>query len=268
MRLKTLRKGSKGQLVGRWQTFLEGADYDPGPVDNWFGGKTEIATRAFQRKHGLDVDGVAGNNTLGKAMTLGWELVPSQGAGELSPNWPPRTIKPLGWLAKRRHFGTFDYVASPTKSNPEAITILGDWRQKNIVVANVPQLDQVQYAPGKFGMPGDEKFACHRIVREPIQELFREWEREGLLPLVKTWGGCWNPRFIRGSRKTLSNHAYGTAFDINVPWNGLGRRPALVGETGSVRELVPIAAKLGWYWGGWYEKRKDGMHFEYVGTEL
>jgi hypothetical protein len=31
-----------------------------------------------------------------------------------------------------------------------------------------------------------------------------------------------------------------------------------------VRELVPIANELGWYWGGHYRKRLDGMHFELV----
>ena len=82
-----------------------------------------------------------------------------------------------------------------------------------------------------------------------------------LLGLVLTWAGSWVPRYIRGSRSRLSNHAWGTAFDINVPWNGLRRTPAFKGQKGSVRELVLIAAKLGFYWGGWFT-RKDGMHFE------
>jgi hypothetical protein len=36
----------------------------------------------------------------------------------------------------------------------------------------------------------------------------------------------------------------------------------LVGEKGSVRELVPIANRWGFYWGGHYNGRPDGMHFE------
>ena len=81
-----------------------------------------------------------------------------------------------------------------------------------------------------------------------------------------TWAGLWNPRFVRGSRRTLSNHAYASAFDINAPWNGLRRQPALVGKRGSVRELVAVANELGWWWGGHGFPpdygRKDGMHFE------
>lgn len=69
------------------------------------------------------------------------------------------------------------------------------------------------------------------------------------------------PRFVRGSRTTLSNHSWGTAFDINYAWNCLGALPALRGEKGSVRELVPIAHRHGFYWGGHFSRR-DGMHFE------
>ena len=66
---------------------------------------------------------------------------------------------------------------------------------------------------------------------------------------------------MRGSRTTLSNYAWGTAFDINVPWNARGTVPALCGEKGSVRELVAIANEHGFYWGGHFSRR-DGMHFE------
>ena len=44
--------------------------------------------------------------------------------------------------------------------------------------------------------------------------------------------------------------------------NGLGKKPAMIGEIGCVRELVPIANECGFYWGGHFDKRKDGMHFE------
>jgi hypothetical protein len=70
------------------------------------------------------------------------------------------------------------------------------------------------------------------------------------------------PRFIRGSRSVLSNHAYGSAFDINAAWNPLGATPADVDEKGSVIELVPLAHEFGFYWGGHFNSRPDGMHFE------
>ena len=53
----------------------------------------------------------------------------------------------------------------------------------------------------------------------------------------------------------LSNHAWGTAFDINAKWNPFTHIPALVGSTGSVRELVKIANDFGFYWGGHFQQR-------------
>jgi len=79
---------------------------------------------------------------------------------------------------------------------------------------------------------------------------------------VKTWAGSFAPRFIRGSTVTLSNHAWATAFDVNVAWNPLGAQPALLHKIGSVRALVPLANAHGFYWGGHFQTRPDGMHFE------
>ena len=48
------------------------------------------------------------------------------------------------------------------------------------------------------------------------------------------------------------------------------KQPAMIGEIGCVRELVPIANECGFYWGGHFGLdsngkvigRMDGMHFE------
>jgi hypothetical protein len=103
------------------------------------------------------------------------------------------------------------------------------------------------------------------VVVPHFEALLEDWDRQGLLGLILTWDGDYYPRFIRGSRTNLSNHSYGSAFDINREYNRLGATPALAGERGSVRELVQLANKHGFYWGGHYNHRKDGMHFEYVG---
>lgn len=67
--------------------------------------------------------------------------------------------------------------------------------------------------------------------------------------------------FLSGG--VVVSNSFGSAFDINVPWNYLGSQPALVGKHGSVRELVPIANEHGLYWGGHFGgSRPDGMHFE------
>jgi len=66
---------------------------------------------------------------------------------------------------------------------------------------------------------------------------------------VRAPAGGYKPRFKRGVPGVLSNHAFGTAFDINVECNALGATPALFGQRGCVRELVPIAHKWGFFWG-------------------
>ncbi len=101
----------------------------------------------------------------------------------------------------------------------------------------------------------------HKKGADALVAMFAAWEKAGLIGLILTWEGSFVPRFVRGSTRTLSNHAFGTAFDINAKWNAMGSRPALVGEKGCTRELVPIAHDHGFYWGGHFG-RPDGMHFE------
>ena len=103
----------------------------------------------------------------------------------------------------------------------------------------------------------------HKNAVDKIQALWQAWEDQGLLHLVRTFDGLHNARVIGGTN-TLSNHAFGVAFDINEPWNIWGGQPALVGQAGSVRLLVPIANDLGFFWGGHFNGKKDGMHFELV----
>ena len=58
----TVRRGSKGEDVVYVQTALTALGYDLGKagIDGEFGRKTEEAVKAFQRKVGLNPDGVAG----------------------------------------------------------------------------------------------------------------------------------------------------------------------------------------------------------------
>lgn len=180
-------------------------------------------------------------------------------AQAFTPNWMPPApdFPPLISTADRqRVFGAFRFAPAPVPGNPEAIRILDNWAQENVVRVVIPQLVGVQ------GAPTDGAVWFHKKAIGQLLGLFEAWEKAGLIHLVETWAGSFVPRFIRGSRSQLSNHAFGTAFDINAAWNGLGAQPAKVGMHGSVRELVPIASKYGFFWGGHYSRRRDGMHFE------
>jgi len=254
MQVKLLRRGQRGTLVRKWQTFLRGQGFAV-TVTGVFDAATEKGTRAFQAEHKLTVDGIVGNESFGKAMSLGFELVDF--TGERNSGWPREPkFPPLTSTTERQSvFGRFRYVADPQPGNMEGIRILDNWEARNIVRVKIPQL------VGVTGASRSGNVSFHRLAAEQLAGLWGAWEDAGLLDRVLTYAGSYNPRFIRGSRTTLSNHAFGTAFDINAAWNRLGTEPAWPGEQGCLFELVPIAHKWGFYWGGHF-RRRDGMHFE------
>lgn len=252
--LKLIRVNSKGPLVTNWQFFLIGQGLYGGITDGIFDEDVRISTVSFQTKHGLQPDGIVGNKTFGQAMILGFEGATDTRSDKSGPDWPEKpSFKPLtGNEARQKIFGKFKFISVPVPGNPENIRILDNWESQNIVTVSIPQLKQIT---------GSDKVRFHQLASVQLVKLWRDWEKAGLMPLVLTWAGSFVPRFVRGSREVLSNHSFGSAFDINVAWNSLGAMPALVGQKGAVRELVPIANDNGFYWGGHFN-RKDGMHFE------
>lgn len=82
-------------------------------------------------------------------------------------------------------------------------------------------------------------------------------------PLV--WPGNWGyaERPIRGG-SSLSNHASGTAIDLNAPQHPLGTQPTANFSSSQIRKIKKIVSDCGGAirWGGSYSGRKDGMHFE------
>lgn len=75
------------------------------------------------------------------------------------------------------------------------------------------------------------------------------------------WG--WAVRDIRGS-SVVSNHASGTACDLNSTRHPMG---VPVSQTFTTAQLATIRKRMRWVyrvvrWGGDYQNRPDGMHFE------
>ncbi|WP_161569232.1 M15 family metallopeptidase [Candidatus Oscillochloris fontis] len=184
------------------------------------------------------------------------------------PAWPPPP--PFNFLASRpgaaeAALGQIEWQRVPSSSDRDAIQITNDWDEEHLVVINIPQLR-------KFRLAGYGKLRFHRRAAAQLIQLFADWEEAGLLGLILSFDGAYNPRTIRATQpgqttNVLSNHAYGTAFDINAAQNPFMGKPALVGEHGSVRELVPLAYANGFYWGGHFTYRNgghDGMHFEWA----
>lgn len=95
---------------------------------------------------------------------------------------------------------------------------------------------------------------------------FALWFAEVVQPVagkvLDDWGFASRP--IRGDAVTLSNHASGTAMDLNAMAHSLGAV-----DTFTAKQERAIHARLLWMrgvirWGGDYVHRKDEMHYEVV----
>jgi peptidoglycan hydrolase-like protein with peptidoglycan-binding domain len=71
--MRYLKKGCKGKDVRALQTLLIGYGYSCGPdgADRDFGSNTDKALRAYQKDHGLSVDGICGPKTWAKLLGIG-----------------------------------------------------------------------------------------------------------------------------------------------------------------------------------------------------
>lgn len=92
---------------------------------------------------------------------------------------------------------------------------------------------------------------------ESIFEEIRSQQRE-VLDLLG-YSGMLCTRLVRGSSSLISNHAWGTAIDLN-----LDGRLDIVGDNQvqqGIALIAPIFNRHGWYWGAGFG-REDAMHFE------
>ncbi|CAN5295200.1 hypothetical protein BH18ACT5_BH18ACT5_00730 [soil metagenome] len=143
---------------------------------------------------------------------------------------PPALIKET--------FGEF--TIRPTQSGDTAFD--PEWAARNVVTAALPIIGEVR---------------CHVVMVEQRAGALSELERANLGFLIESFDGCYNPRFIAGSR-LLSRHAWGAAIDLNYEANPTGQ------VTVQDPRLVEIMEKWGFTWGGnWLVP--DAAHFEWVG---
>ena len=281
----TLSRSGRGNVpaeVQRWQYFLRRQGIpQAGNIDGQFGMKTEAATKIFQLGANLPANGKVDVRTLDQAGRHGYTIVPDDyydlKAGTDFPRRPSHISSPSN-ATRNRDFTCFRFLQRPLSQRPdaEAIVIKGscndqhaDWENGHVI-----EFDMVQL---KFARGYNGSFRCHAKAAPLLSALFQKWEQDDLLHLILTYEGCFVPRYKRnqapGGRNghgvkesadeaALSNHSFGSAFDINFIDNMLGTEPAICGQRGSVRELVSAANSLGIFWGGHFSGSKDGMHFE------
>ena len=260
--MRLLKLGDTGADVELWDNFLRGRGF-PVFADGKFDEQTKTYTKVFQTRSKLKSDGIVGSATWGAAMALGLSGVLD--VDEHGADFPPlpENLNPyLNNAEREKDFGKFSYVAAPTTKNLEAIKITDGWDKSNIVSLDEQAISDIRARLQDSVPHGIYRLRFHKDIQPQMRNLLMGWAAQGLLSKILTWNGSYVPRFKRGSRTERSAHSWGTAFDINANENKLGSVPALVGATGCVRELVEIANQCGFYWGGHFKNRKDGMHFE------
>ena len=121
--------------------------------------------------------------------------------------------------------------------------------------------DRAEIAIKSYSVEGTSiKLACAEAVA-PLLVGFAQEFHELIEPLdrgqLDDWGFAF--RDIRGTTNNLSNHASGTAIDLNATKHPLGKAGTFPNE--KVPMLRALCKKYGLVWGGKF-RRKDEMHFE------
>ena len=145
---------------------------------------------------------------------------------------PPVLLKAL--------FGEF--AARPAPGQPGSLEVDPAWMGTHLVTTKIPVLGEV---------------LCHRGIVPQLRGAMRELRDAGRGHLIRSFHGCFVPRFIsRDPTALLSHHSWGVAFDVNLVGNYYGQRPH------QDERLVCTLARWGFLWGGTFVV-PDGNHFEY-----
>lgn len=106
--------------------------------------------------------------------------------------------------------------------------------------------------------PGGASFRVHELAAPQIQGFLNELAGRGYKIDPATSGGYNNRNKVGVDTNEKSEHAYGSAIDINPDRN----KQADTLITDLPPDIGQIAAKWGLKWGGTFDGKKDAMHFE------
>ncbi len=145
---------------------------------------------------------------------------------------PPVLLKAL--------FGEF--AAQPAAGQPGSLEVDPAWIRTHLVTTRVPLLGEV---------------TCHRGILPQLRGAMRELRDAGAVDAIRSFHGCFVPRFIsRDPTALLSHHSWGIAFDVNLVGNYYGVTPH---QPPALRSTL---RRWGFIWGGSFVV-PDGNHFEY-----
>ena len=154
-------------------------------------------------------------------------------------------ISVLGVSQRAQVFGSFEW----SERKGGSIRIDTNWAERNIVSCRLAKAN---------GKGGDVVTSCHRLAKEPLEAAFGELADSGQWRLIDTFDGLWVPRHMTwNSKRGLSSHSWGIAFDINAASNTYNG-----GTSAANRTLNETFNRHGFAWGGDWNGAKDSMHWE------
>lgn len=214
LNLTVLAVGSSGEEVTRLQQRLKDLGYLSGKVDGQYGGGTRRAVIAFQRRNGLDADGIAGGKTLA--------LLYSEDAVPVPENTDPVDVVnvELPVLVNQEHtvdefFVPADLVllAEELADKPVKIKYSGTRGVRTAVEA----LGRMLEAAKEDGLTKWQVSAAYRSWDDQVSIL--NAKISSYLKKNEGWG---RSKARQAALRTVaepgsSEHHLGLAFDVNVP---------------------------------------------------
>jgi hypothetical protein len=203
------------------------------------------AVAGWQRRRDLGVDGVIGPKSW---TALKLELSPPASlTGILPPDLPP---VPNGFAEVLAAYGDPRPLLSADGSlSPDNEAL---WQRQTLSRGTLPFPIPVEAGKVKTSF-----YAHHKLV-SAFEAVFEEIARLGLQDHIRSWGGIYNFRPIRGTTARLSLHCFGAAIDLNSESNKLGS------EGDMSPRVVEVFEHFGFLWGGNFRGRSDPMHFQYA----
>jgi hypothetical protein len=135
-----------------------------------------------------------------------------------------------------------EFAARPSPRRPGSLELDLAWVRTHLVTTHTPLVGRV---------------TCHRAIVHQLRNAMAELRDSGLSHLVRSFHGCWVPKFVtRDPTALISHHTWGVAFDLNLAGNYYGQQPH------QDPRLVDTLARWGFLWGGVFVV-PDGNHFEY-----
>ena len=209
-----LRSGSRGQKVLRLQERLSELGYYTGKLDGDFGSGTRSAVRAFQRRNGLEEDGIAGIHT--QEALFSAEAVPVP--DHVEPTDVLSGALPL--LVNQDHpvdeyFVPADLILMTDVCDPKLVKI--KYADTQVVRTAAEAMIRMLEAAREDGITKWQVSAAYRSYEKQVRTLNAK-----ISYYLRKNSGWSRARARRAALRTVaepgsSEHHLGLAIDINVP---------------------------------------------------